>query len=168
MGDYLFDFDDLGFRPIIESDVEYLIKLDCDPEVKKFFPKGALAKDQIPAKIKEYQDEYKKLGYGYYLVFDLQSGKFIGRAGMSELDTGETEVGYLIVKELWQRGYATRVLEALLNWCNNNLQKDKVIAYTSVDHKASERVMQKAGMSYVRTALMPDECVIYEYYLKNE
>jgi ribosomal-protein-alanine N-acetyltransferase len=166
MKKYLFEFDDLGFRPLLDSDVDYLIQLDCDPEIKKFFPGGALTKDKIPEKLKEYQDKYNKYGYGCYLVFELKNDKFIGRAGMSDLDTGETEVGYLIVKELWGKGFATRIVKALLNWCKHNLHKDRVIAFTPVEHKASERVMQKAGMRYLKKATMPNvpgECVVYEY-----
>lgn len=170
MNKYLFKFDNLGFRPVLDSDIDYLIRLDCDPDIKKFFPGGALTEDKIPAKIKEYQDKYKKQGYGCYLVFDLLDDKFIGRAGISDLESGETEVGYLIVKELWGKEYATRIVRALLDRCKNNLHKDKVIAFTPVDHKASERVMQKAGMTYATTKPMPNvpgECVIYEFYLNK-
>lgn len=49
---FLFEFDNLGFRTIQESDVDLLIKLDADPEVKAFFPGGALSEDQIPKKLK--------------------------------------------------------------------------------------------------------------------
>lgn len=166
MPKYLFELDGLGFRPLQDSDVDYLIRLDCDPDIKKFFPGGALTCDKIPAKLKEYQDKYNKQGYGCYLVFELKNDNFVGRAGMADLDTGETEVGYLIVKELWGRDYATRIVKALLYWCQQNLKKDKVIAFTPIEHKASERVMQKAGMQYLKTTVMPNvpgECVVYEY-----
>lgn len=168
---YLFEYDGLGSRPVLESDIDYLIKLDCDPEVKKFFPGGALSVDKIPDKIKEYQDRYKHQGYGVYLVFDLKTNQFIGRGGISDLATGETETGYLIVKELWGKGYATRILKALLNWAEKNLNKDRIIAFAPVDHKASIKVMQKAGMRFVETKIMQHisvECDLYEYILKND
>ena len=33
---YLFDVDDLGFRPIVETDLNYLVLLDADPEIMSF------------------------------------------------------------------------------------------------------------------------------------
>lgn len=165
---YLFEYDGLGFRLVCDSDIDYLIKLDCDPEVKSFFPGGALSEKEVPNKIKEYKDKYKKQGYGCYLVFDTKTKEFIGRAGFSDLETGETEAGYLVVKELWGKGCATRVLKALLDYAKTNLKKDKIIAFTPVKHEASIKVMQKAGMKYVETKVMPHittECVVYEYNL---
>lgn len=166
---YLFEHDGLGFRALCDSDTNYLIKLDCDPEVKSFFPGGALSEEEVPNKIKEYK--YKKQEYGCYLVFDTKTNEFIGRAGLSDLETGETEAGYLIVKELWGKGYATRILKALLDYAKNNLKKDKIIAFTPIKHEASIKVMQKAGMKYVETKIMPHistECVVYEYRFYDE
>ena len=83
------------------------------------------------------------------------------------MDNGETEIGYLITKELWNKGYATKILMALLDWCKRNLKKKRVIAFTPVEHKASERVMQKAGMTFLKIDIMKGvNCVIYEYKLK--
>lgn len=165
---YLFEYDGLGFRPVSHTDIDILVRLDCDPEVKKFFPGGALLPEAIPDKIKEYQEKYEKQGYGCFIVFDTKTNQFIGRAGLSDLASGETEVGYLIVKELWGRGYATRILKSLLDWAKNHLMKDRIIAFTPIDHQASIRVMQKAGMKYVETKVMPHisvECDVYEYFL---
>ena len=33
---YLFEADSLGFRPFIESDLDYLLMLDADPETMRF------------------------------------------------------------------------------------------------------------------------------------
>ncbi len=168
---YLFESDDLGFRAICDSDINYLIKLDCDPEIKSFFPGGALLEDEVPNKIQEYKNKFKIQGYGCYLVFDIKTKEFIGRAGFSDLETGETEVGYLIVKELWGKGYATRILKALLHFAESSLKKDRIIAFTPTKHEASIKVMQKAGMQYVETKVMPHiaiECVVYEYKFNDE
>ena len=37
---YLFEADNLGFRPFVENDIDYLLLLDADPETMSFFPGG--------------------------------------------------------------------------------------------------------------------------------
>ena len=77
-----------------------------------------------------------------------------------------TEVGYVILKKYWGQGFGTRILKALLTWAKQNMHKDKVIAFTPVDHVASKRVMQKVGMVYIGNDIMKGvEWVIYEYPL---
>ena len=67
------------------------------------------------------------------------------------METGEVEVGYLIVKKFWGMGYASEVLSALLSWSKNNIDKDCILAFAPLDHKASHRVMEKSGMEYYKT-----------------
>ena len=70
------------------------------------------------------------------------------------------------MKKLWGKGYASKILKNLLEWAKTNIKKDKIIAFTPIDHTASEKVMQKAGMIYSRKGIMKGvDCVIYEYPL---
>ncbi len=161
---YLFEADNLGFRQITEEDFDYLVMLDANPEVKKFFPGGIQTHAEIKDKIKRYQTSFQEKQYGVFVIFELNSGEFLGRAGFGDIESGEIEVGYLLLKKYWGKGYATRILKALLAWAKDNIHKNKIIAYTPVDHLASERVMQKAGMKFVRKDIMKGvECVVYEY-----
>jgi len=163
---YLFQVDNFGFRPVIENDINYLLNLDTDPETMSFFPGGTRTPEEIKNNIKKYMDAYNNCGYGIFLVFDTTSGEFIGRAGFGDIETGEIEVGYLVLKKYWGKGYASRILKVLLSWAKDNIKKDKIIAFTPLDHLASERVMQKAGMAFSRKGIMKGvDCVIYEYKL---
>ncbi len=166
---YLFQTDNFAFRPILESDISYLLPLDGDPETMQFFPGGARTKDAIKNKIKTYSEFYAKNNYGVFMVFDISSGDFIGRAGFAPIENDEIEIGYLISKKYWGKGYATQMVKDLLAWANTHIPKDKIIAFTPANHIASERVMQKAGMTYVKKDVMKGlDCVIYEYtLLKN-
>ena len=163
---FLFEVDNFGFRPVSENDLQYFQMLDADPETMSFYPSGVRNTEEMQEKIKKYVTCYKKNGYGVFLVFDLASGEFIARAGFDDLESGEIEVGYLVIKKYWGKGLASKILDILLKWAKNNIQKDKIIAFTPVDHIASERVMQKAGMVYSgKHATQGVECVLYEYKL---
>lgn len=166
---FIYKIDNLGFRPVTDDDLGYLLSLDADPEIRRFFPSGVQSHKEIEDKIQRYKREYAEKGYGTLLVFELNSGEFIGRAGFGDIESGEIEVGYLVLKQYWGKGYATRILKALLAWAKDNIHQDKIIAYTPIKHAASERVMQKAGMVFNRTAKMQGEdCVIYEYKISRD
>jgi ribosomal-protein-alanine N-acetyltransferase len=163
---YIFEVEGLGFRSFEENDLDYLLTLDADPETMSFFPGGVRSRQEIEINIKKYVTAYNEKGYSTFLVFDTNSGEFIGRAGFGDVESGETEVGYLVLKKYWGKGYATRILKILLSWAKSNIKKDKIIAFTPINHLASERVMQKAGMFFSRKGIMKGvECVIYEYKL---
>lgn len=163
---YLIKADNLEFRPFVESDLDYLLMLDSDPETMRFFPDGVRSRQQIENNIKKYITAYNEKGYSTFMVFDIHTDEFIGRAGFGDIETGEIEVGYLVLKKYWGKGYASSILKILLVWAKNNIKKDKIIAFAPVDHIASERVMQKADMIFSRKGIMKGvECVIYEYKL---
>ena len=104
--------------------------------------------------------DYTQKGYSTFIVFDINRNEFIGRAGFGDIEN-QIEVGYLILKKYWGKGYASRILKILLEWAKHHINKDKIIAFTPLDHLASEKVMQKAGMVFSRKGMMKEvACVI--------
>ncbi|HZA15618.1 MAG TPA: GNAT family protein, partial [Pseudonocardiaceae bacterium] len=73
----------------------------------------------------------------------------IGEIG-SQLDsaTKSVQVGYSIVRSCWGQGYATEALRALLAALLARADVHRITAETMVDHQASRRVMEKAGMRH--------------------
>ncbi|MDF1757334.1 MAG: hypothetical protein P1U74_03455 [Legionellaceae bacterium] len=39
----------------------------------------------------------------------------------------------------------------MLSWSKNNINKDYILAFAPLNHKASHRVMEKNGMEYYKT-----------------
>ncbi len=160
---YLFSENGFGFRAVTLADEELLAELDCDIKVREFFPDGVISRDKIQERIAKYIADFQKSGYGCYLVFDLNTRDFIGRSGIGQIETGEIEVGYLLLPKFWNKGYATKILSSMLKHGHGQLKLETLIAFTSIHHKASERVMQKAGMKFVgNRKLKGIDCVVYE------
>jgi RimJ/RimL family protein N-acetyltransferase len=92
----------------------------------------------------------------------------IGEIG-SQLDmaTKSTQVGYSVVQSCWGQGYATEALQALLATLLTRADVHRVTAETMADHRASRRVMEKAGMRHCGHRTTEDngatvELVLYE------
>ncbi len=73
----------------------------------------------------------------------------MGLQYLPELD--ETEVGFLLDRPFWGKGYATEAALASLHFGFENIQLDHIIALVHPDNLASRRVIQKCGMKYVDT-----------------
>lgn len=71
-----------------------------------------------------------------------------GPVGMIEMriDGPRADLGYVLAKRFWSKGYMTEALEPLVKWA---LQQDdlyRVWAFCDVENRASARVLEKVGM----------------------
>ena len=111
------------------------------------------------------------LGRGYPVVaFDRISGDFIGMFH-PKLIGHRVNYGYVLQKSAWGKGCATEVMRWLVEHALAHPEIHRAEAFCDVDHPASARVMEKAGMeregilrSYFRhpnISEVPRDCVIY-------
>src|SRR3954452_23865794 len=79
---------------------------------------------------------------------DRATGETVGTIGFvgREAD-GSLIVGYEVANEWRGRGLATEALTAVLTYVADSGAARAVVAETDLDHAASRRVMEKAGMS---------------------
>ncbi len=151
----------LLLRRFTEGDVERLVELDGDPDVMRYItggrptPRDEIENDVIPA----YLDYYERYaGYGFWAAIEKSSGRFVGWFHFRPEDVSkpdEVELGYRLRKSVWSKGYATEGSRALIEKGFAELGVERVFATTMVVNVASRRVMEKAGLRYVRTFHQP-------------
>jgi RimJ/RimL family protein N-acetyltransferase len=162
MENYLLKTKRLGFRLLKKSDISYLEGLESDFQVKRFFPRGAINRNEIEAMIVKFMDYYHQNRLPTFIVFDLESGCFIGRIGFGIAKDGSVEVGYVLHQKFWGKGYASEMLEAALNYAKEYIEAEYIIAYADASHIASQRVMEKCKMKFYKKAIdLGDECLFY-------
>jgi ribosomal-protein-alanine N-acetyltransferase len=99
-------------------------------------------------------------------MLERESGEFVGRSGFGLTETDEVEVGYLLHKKFWGKGYATEILTELLQWAKQNINADYIIALTPLEHIASQRVIQKCGLEHYKNEIIKSmPCCFYR--IKN-
>lgn len=141
-------------------------ELENDPDVKQFFPDGGRDRAKTEDMIKRFISAYKEKGLPCFLLFDLESDEFIGRAGFGITETGNTEVGYVLHKKFWGKGYASEAVRTLLKYAREHIDVDYIIAYADVGNIGSTRVMEKCGMNYYKNDIAKGiECRFYQ--IKN-
>ncbi|MFZ5814350.1 MAG: GNAT family N-acetyltransferase, partial [Bacillota bacterium] len=104
-------------------------------------------------------DYYRRFtGYGYWAAVEKSSGEFLGWFHLYPVagrGPGEVELGYRLRRAAWGRGYATEGARGLIRKGFEELGAQRVTATTMAVNLASRRVMEKAGLRYVRTFYLP-------------
>ncbi len=149
----------LLMRPFTAEDLDELVRLDADPEVMRYLtggrptPRDEVEGHVLPATLREYE-EFP--GLGRWAAIEEQTGEFVGwiRLRPRPTDTGritEAELGYRLRRSSWGRGYAREGSRAALDHGFTAVGLDRVWAETMAINSASRRVMEVAGLRYVRT-----------------
>ena len=89
---------------------------------------------------------------GPFVSKKIQS-KVIGDISIVEIheEDSSCEIGYVLGKVYWGHGFMTEALKAVLDFCFTQAGFQKVRARYASLNPASGRVMEKAGMSYLKT-----------------
>jgi ribosomal-protein-alanine N-acetyltransferase len=138
----------LAFYPFSQGDLAALTELHADLEVMRYLsPDGQLwTPEVLQSKLNGFVAEHARRGHSKWKVC-LHDGTFIGRAGFSVFpSTNELELGIILKRAYWGKGYATECGRGLIDWVFWETPAQCVIAFAHVDNLASRRVLEKLGM----------------------
>lgn len=116
-------------------------------------------------------DHFTKHGFGMGSVYIKENDKFIGRAGLTYLDHDDTqpdiEIGYILLKTYWNKGYGTELASACVDWGFKHLKAKKLVAVTRPENKRSQHVLEKIGMQCTKTIKLHNGEFLY-YTIYND
>jgi [ribosomal protein S5]-alanine N-acetyltransferase len=142
----------LGMRHWLESDIFPLAEMNSDKQVMQFFPK-TLSFDESVEMLNRINNHFDRNGFGLYAVELKSSNEFIGFTGFSIPSfnshfTPCIEIGWRYKKEVWGNGYATEAARACLQYGFDTLKFDKILSFTAVVNKPSEKLMKRIAMQF--------------------
>ena len=147
----------LILRRFTADDVDLLVELDSDPAVMRYInggratPREKIEREELPHFFECYE---RYDGYGFWAAMEKSSGAFVGWFHLRPRRDGradEPELGYRLRRSAWGKGYATEGSRALIEKAFTDLGAQRVWAETMAVNTASRRVMEKAGLRFVRT-----------------
>ena len=143
----------LVLRPLQEADAGVLHRIYQTEGVLRYFPDPAPPPlEKVQRFITVQQAHWEKHGYGNWGILPEGQAELIGWAGLQYLpELDETEVGFLLDRPFWGKGYATEAALASLRFGFEIIKLDHIIALVHPENLASRRVIQKCGMKYVDT-----------------
>ncbi len=133
------------------DDAEDLFAYGSDPEVSRFvgwdtYQSLADAEAYIAGTIEAYQHQ-QLADWG---VEHIAERRLIGTVGYLWWETLEAtaEIGYVLARPYWGVGIMTEVVQEIMRFGWDEMGLNRIQAHTEVENEASQRVLEKCGMSY--------------------
>lgn len=97
--------------------------------------------------LNEHIEKNKITPFMFHGVFLKSSLKYIGEAGILSYNQNANRctIGYNLLPEYWNRGYATEIVIKLLSYAFDNLKVERVEAIVMKDNIYSCKVLEKSG-----------------------
>ena len=138
----------LGLRLFTADDLDFLAALYSDPDVARYLGgvrNRAQTAELLETRILRYYDDHP--GLGVWMTMDRATRAPIGFHLLNHIQ-GETiiQVGYVLAKSAWGRGYATEMARAVLGYAFLDVKLPRIAAMTSLDNRASQHVLEKIGL----------------------
>lgn len=115
------------------------------------------------------QDNPDLMPWWMYLFVHRADQLLIGSGGFKGKpdETGMVEIGYEVCKPYRQQGIATEVVRALVEFSFSQPEVCRVIAHTLPEENPSNRLLKKAGFTFVCTVDDPDDGEIWQWVLEK-
>ena len=165
----------LIMRDLIEQDTQGMFELDSEPEVHTYLGNNPIKTlNEAENNIVFIKEQYEKNGIGRWAVIEKKTGDFIGWSGFKLITdvvnnrTQYYDLGYRFIKKYWGKGYATETAIASLDFGFNQLNQKEICAIADIENLASNKILQKIGMSKVNK--FDYENLSHNFYImkKNE
>ena len=146
----MLETDRLLLRNWEEQDFAPYHAMNNDPVVCEYFP-DLQTEAQSRRVIARYREQEQREGYSFQPLIERATGAFIGDIGLARVKfdaefQGATEIGWMMQREFWGRGYATEMARALLDHAFTVLGLPEVVAFTVPANALSRRVMERLAM----------------------
>lgn len=141
------------------EDAAALVEAISDPETMRYIGDGSTGGLAAAERtIARWLTRWDESGVGQFVVERRDDGRYVGRAGFlvwnsaiwEPAPTGETEIGWTVVRSLWGNGYATEAALALRDWTD----RPRLISLIQHGNERSIRVAEKIGERYERDVVV--------------
>jgi RimJ/RimL family protein N-acetyltransferase len=143
----------LVLRPWDERDREPLIAVQCDPEVRRYFP-GVPTRGQVSDDFDQALEKARANGFHFGSARLKADDSFVGLIGIGVIPDAtreaipshpQVEIGWVLTPRFWGQGLAP---EGALAWLDYawSIGLPEVVAFTAAINRPSQRVMEKIGM----------------------
>jgi len=140
----------LVLRPLTEDDAEDIYAYAADPEVARTTTWSPHTSRDDACEFIAWALHRYDMGLPEPFGMVLRAtGQVIGTCGLTPTWAHQRgEIGYALARRYWGQGLTTEAVRAVLRHGFANLGLNRIEARCLVENLASERVMQKAGMTF--------------------
>jgi len=159
-GRLILETERLVLREVTTGDVAFILELLNTPKFLKYIgDRGVRDIDAAQQYIDDrYLASYRDNGCGLYGVVEKAGRKLIGACGFVRRETlPGPDIGFSFLPAYEGKGYGFESASAVMKYGRETLGLDEVLAITSLDNDASERLLVKLGFRFDRVEELDGE-----------
>jgi ribosomal-protein-alanine N-acetyltransferase len=144
----------MTLRPMRPSDGDALHAVWGDAEAMRYWDSPPMRSASVTRSVVARQCEEAKHGEALYWAMCLDGQRApIGACDLSELDTHHrrAEIGFLVAREFWGKGYALEAMRAVVGYATNALKLERLSARTHSGNERSEALLKRLGFRHEGT-----------------
>lgn len=142
----------------------------ADPAVVRHIGGKPLPAEDVWAKLLRNVGHWALLGFGYWVVRERETGRFVGEVGLMEARrevtpslVGAPEHGWALASWAHGRGFATEAVRATLAWVEASLGPRRTVCLIDPDNTASIHVAVKCGYrEFARSTYKGEPTILFE------
>src|SRR5215471_8930008 len=143
--------------PLADEHLEGELEIDSDPEVMRYLSGRPATREEVEAGHARRLAVAAKIdGLGFWV--GLVDDEFVGWWTLQPAhgpdqpdDPGVADLGYRLLRRHWGKGLASEGARALVRHGFEEVGLDRIIAQTLAVNARSRAVMERVGLTYVRT-----------------
>jgi RimJ/RimL family protein N-acetyltransferase len=164
-----------GKAPVIETarlrlrghrieDFEDSLALWRDAQVVRYIGGRPFSAEEVWARLLRYVGHWTLLGFGFWLIEEKDSGRFVGEAGFADykrdIETAPKdtpEIGWALAPRAHGKGFATEAVGAVVTWGDRQLPAKQSWCMIQPENQASIRVALKCGYREIARATYKEQ-----------
>lgn len=150
----------LRLRAHKPADLQACSDMWSDPVVTKYIGGRPFTREEVWARLLRYAGHWKWMGYGFWLLEERSSRRFVGEIGLADFKRDMEpvacegpEAGWVLASEAHGKGFATEALQAVTEWHDTETDGQRMTCMIHPDNTASIRVAVKCGFTEARRAI---------------
>ncbi|WP_454059783.1 GNAT family N-acetyltransferase [Elizabethkingia ursingii] len=157
----------LIIKPITLDDAAFLLDLYNRPKFIQYIgDKNLRSIDDAQTYIQNrFLPQLERSGFGNYTITLKENNETIGAVGIFERDgLPIMDIGYSFLEEYEGKGYAYEAAIKVKKIGMTDFGLEKLSAITSKENVASQKLLGKLGLAYVKDISLPNEDEVLMYY----
>jgi ribosomal-protein-alanine N-acetyltransferase len=145
----------LQLRELTPGDLPFVAEMIGDGETMRFYP-HRFTPLEARRWLQRQLDRYARDGHGLWLVIEKESGARVGQVGLAIQDVDhvkEPEIGWLIHRRYWRRGFAAEAGSGVRDHAFGSMGLKRVISLIRPVNVPSQGVAKKVGMARERETI---------------
>lgn len=145
------DTERLTLRGHTLADFDESAAMWADPLVTRHIGGRPSSEEETWARVLRYAGLWTLVGFGYWVVRERASGRFVGEVGLADFRRDLAprldgpEVGWALAAWAHGRGFATEAVRAALAWSDTHVRAPRSVCLIAPENIASIRVAEKCG-----------------------